>query len=133
MKDKFMPDCRIECLCAENEEIWTLSISVEEAARATIFFAAFYLGKIESVKLIDYREKCVACIERNADGEKREGEFVLSLNGKQLSVTRVWLETVVSMFTDVALYGWIDTAHIDQDFEYKQSTITVCVKIEKPT
>lgn len=121
-----MSECRIEQIRMEAEELWILAIPSESVKDVIVDFAAFYLEKRNSVLFADRSSACEIQIKRGASSD-----CMLSLNDKTFSVTQTWLETVASMLTDVALYGWIDTAHVDQDFETGQGTIDVCVKVER--
>lgn len=121
-----MSECRIEQIRMEAEELWILAIPSESVKDVIVDFAAFYLGKKKNVLFADRSRASKIQIKRGAASDYR-----LSLNDKTVSVTQTWLEAVAAMLTDVAMYGWIDMAHVDQDFETGQGTIDVCVKVER--
>lgn len=120
-------DCTIEHLHVSNEEIWIISVPAGKAADVIVVFAAFHLEKTNTIQFADRRSRQSVRIERT-----NQSAFLLSLNDKPVSISKTWLEAVAAMLTDVALYGWLDTAHLDADFDCGTETVAVCVKVEPP-
>ena len=111
--------CDIEILKSEKEEVWIIAVPVSAVEDASVLFAALYLGRSERILFLDNKtdQRFVLCTDS------------LTLGNRTVFATHQWLETVWAMFVDVALFGWSDTSHIDQDVADKNGSVSVTIQV----
>ena len=108
--------CNIEILSDPGETAWILSIPAGSAQDAVLLLSGLLYGKVNRIQFADRSRTAVLS---GSDG------YALTLDGRQIAVTKVWLETLLGMLLEVCLQGWTDTAHLDQDFHNVSVTIAV--------
>jgi len=108
--------CNIEALYFPGETAWILSVPTEAVTDAALLLSGLIYGKLDRVTFTS--QSCNAMLSA-ADG------YVLNLDGKTITATKIWLEAVLGMLLDVCLNGWTDTAHLDQDFDNISVTVAV--------
>ena len=108
--------CNIEILSDPGETAWILSIPAGSSQDAVLLLSGLLYGKVNRIQFADRSRTAVLS---GSDG------YALTLDGRQIAVTKVWLEPVLGMLLEVCLQGWTDTAHLDQDFHNVSVTIAV--------
>ena len=108
--------CNIEILSVSEDTAWILSIPTESTQDTVLLLSGLLYGKVNRIQFADRSRTAVLSA---SDG------YALALEGRQIAVTKVWLETVLGMLLEVCLQGWTDTAHLDQDFHNVSVTIAV--------
>lgn len=117
---KFIP-CTIETFHDHNEECWVISVSAEYAAEAALEFAAMHLGRADRVVFSDKTKRFTI----HPDSA--------SLEQRAIPINQNWLEAVWCLLLDTHRNGWIDTAHIDQDFYDKNGSLCITIALTLPT
>ena len=109
--------CQIEYLAASGETAWILSLPAAVLPDAVTLLSALIYEKTNQVKFAGQTHTAQLCVA--PDG------YWLNLDGMQIAVTKVWLETVLGMLLDTRVNGWSVTSHIDHAFENTSVTVAV--------
>ncbi len=124
-------DCTIERLHEEQAEAWWIGIPCTDVQSVLVLLTAYTFHKVRQIRLRDCNSRQSLRLEWCAmKGCNRQ---VLALDDQQLSMDNIWLDAIISMLLDVYLSGWMDTAHIDYDFQTPESDITICIEVLPPT
>ena len=111
--------CTIEVLEDNCEICWIVAISSSDISQAALRLCALQAGLVTGVRFCDFRQNTNFSIDSRC----------ISLSGQTVFHNTVWLETVSAMFLNTSLYGWTNTAHLDESFSNQNGSISITITI----
>ena len=117
--------CTIQVLRRVDEEYWLISIANQDVPEAALACAGLSLGCLPKVTFQDTKTKELFALQNSPTWSATLGE-------KNVTVTKVWFETIWHLLLDVYYNGWKDTAHIDAAFHDHNTCVDITFSISPP-
>ena len=112
--------CTIEVSTAATEAYWYIAVPTEAAPEAALMFAAMNLGRVKRILFQDGKRQLALHSKSATIGEQT------------VTINKTWLDALWCLFIDTHLNGWTNTAHIDQDFDTPNGSVSVTFAIQQP-